>query len=86
MNTQQLIITIVPVFIVLAIFWLVLVYPNSLKERQEKEKAFAAKAGDRIVTRGGIEGKILEVRKETVLLQSDKSIFEIRRASIQEIL
>ena len=73
----------VPIALVLGIFYFVMVLP--MRKRQQKVQAFlqALKAGDRVVTSGGIYGSITRVNDQSVQLQIANNVrVEVSRAAI----
>src|SRR5438552_17421594 len=74
----------VPMLLVFGVFYLLLIRPQQKKQRQLQATIADLKAGDKVVTTGGIIGKISAVRETCFLICSaDKSIIEIAR-SVEE--
>jgi preprotein translocase subunit YajC len=72
-----------PIFMILAVFYVLLIRPQQKRQRELAETIAQLKAGDRIVTTGGIIGTITTVRDDTFLIRSaDKSILEVSRSAI----
>jgi preprotein translocase subunit YajC len=72
-----------PFVLVLAIFYFVILLPT--KRRQKKVQQFldSLKAGDRVITTGGIYGSITKVSERSIQLQiADKVRIEISKAAI----
>lgn len=69
-----------PLILMFAIFYFLLIRPQQKKAKQHKEYLSALKRGDYILTGGGIYGRIMEVHgdKLTVEIAKDLSI-EINR-------
>jgi preprotein translocase subunit YajC len=59
------------VFLVLivAVFYLFFIRPQSKKAKDQKKFREELKKGDRVVTIGGIHGKILEIRDTTFVIE-----------------
>ncbi len=56
------------------VMYFFLLRPQIRKQRKEKEYRQAVKVGDRIITNGGIHGKIMRMDEgSTVLIQIDKN-------------
>ena len=82
-GAQGLVSTLIPMVLILGIFYFVMVLP--MRKRQQKVQAFlqALKAGDRVITTGGVVGKITEVRETSFLIRSaEKTILEIARTAV----
>ena len=75
-----------PLFLIIAVFYLLLIRPQQKRQRQLQETIASLKIGDKIVTTGGIIGVITTVRDSSFLIRSaDKSILEIARSAIADI-
>jgi len=69
--------------LVFGVFYLLLIRPQQRKQRQLQATIAELKAGDKVVTTGGIVGKITEVRDTSFLIRSaDKTILEIARSAV----
>ena len=72
-----------PILLIIAVFYILLIRPQQKRQRELQETIAQLKAGDRIVTNGGIIGVITNVRDTSFLIRSaDKSILEISRSAI----
>ena len=69
----SLLVTMLPLLLIFVVFYLFIIRPQ--KKREEKRKAMieAVKKNDRIVTVGGIHGKVLQVDDASVLAEVDSS-------------
>ena len=69
--------------LVFGVFYLLLIRPQQRKQRELQATIAQLKAGDRVVTTGGIVGKITEVRETSFLIRSaEKTILEIARTAV----
>ncbi|MGI5818413.1 MAG: preprotein translocase subunit YajC [Armatimonadota bacterium] len=59
---------------VTAIFWFVVIRPTKKSQAEHKELIQNLAPGDRVVTVGGIYGKVLRVREETFDLEVAKGV------------
>ena len=72
--------------LIIGVFYMLLIRPQQKRQRQLQETIAQLKAGDRVVTTGGIIGTITTVRDTSFLIRSaDKSILEIARSSVAGI-
>jgi preprotein translocase subunit YajC len=70
----------------IAVFYVLLIRPQQKRQKQLQETISQLKAGDRIVTTGGVIGTITTVRDTSLLIRSaDKSILEIARSAVAGI-
>lgn len=79
----------VPLVLLLVVFYFLLIRPQQKKAKDHQELLKTLRAGDRVVTSGGIIGTITNVKEKTVVIRSaaeDKTKLEITKASVGEIL
>jgi preprotein translocase subunit YajC len=79
-------ITLMPWILIFGVFYLLLIRPQQKRQRALQEAISHLKAGDKIVTSGGVVGTITAVRDKTFLIRSgEKSILEVSRGAIAEL-
>ncbi|PWT81807.1 MAG: preprotein translocase subunit YajC [Acidobacteria bacterium] len=79
-------IQLLPIVLIFAVFYMLLIRPQQKRQRELQETISQLKAGDRIVTTGGVIGTITTVRDTSFLIRSaEKSILEIARTSVAGI-
>jgi preprotein translocase subunit YajC len=77
---------IVPMVLIIGVFYILLIRPQQQRQRKLQETVSQLKAGDRIVTTGGIIGTITSVKETSFLIRSaDKSILEVARSAVAGI-
>lgn len=77
------VIQILPFLLIFAVFYFLIIMPQRKRQQQLQSTIAALKAGDKIITTGGIIAKIAEVRDTSLLVRTaDKSILEISRAAV----
>ena len=65
------------------VFYFILFRPQQKRQQALREMVSQLKAGDKIITTGGIIATVTAVREKTLLVRSaDKTILEITRASV----
>ena len=62
---EQMLIQLMPLFLIFAIFYFLLIRPQQRRAKEHKEMVAAVQRGDNIVTSGGIRGKINKVIGDT---------------------
>lgn len=73
----------IPMVLVFGVFYLLLIRPQQRKQRELQSTIAQLKAGDKVVTTGGIIGTITAIRETSFLIRSaDKSILEIARSAV----
>jgi preprotein translocase subunit YajC len=72
-----------PFILVFAVFYFLIIMPQKRKQRELQETISNLKAGDRVVTTGGIIGTVTSVRDSSLILRSaDKSMIEVARSAV----
>ena len=66
------------------VFWFFMIRPQMKKQKELRKFRENLKAGDNVVTIGGIHGKILEIRDTTVLFQSEGTKLVLDKAAISQ--
>ena len=75
-----------PMLLIIGVFYMLLIRPQQKRQRELQRTIAELKAGDRVVTTGGVIGTITTVRDTSFLIRSaDKSILEIARSAIAGI-
>jgi preprotein translocase subunit YajC len=75
-----------PMVLIIAVFYLLLIRPQQKRQRDLQDTIAQLKAGDRIVTTGGVIGTITSVKDTSFLIRSaEKSILEIARSAVAGI-
>src|SRR5712675_2278396 len=73
----------VPFVLVLGIFYFIILLPMKRKQQKVQEFLESLKAGDRVITTGGIYGQVTRINDQTVQLQiADKIRIEVAKAAI----
>jgi preprotein translocase subunit YajC len=75
----------VPLILMFAIFYFLLIRPQQKKAKQHKEMINNLKVGDRIVTNGGLYGNIVRMSDMTLILEiADKVQVEMLRNTVAD--
>jgi preprotein translocase subunit YajC len=75
-----------PILLIIGVFYILLIRPQQKRQRELQETISQLKAGDRVVTTGGVIGTITNVRDTSFLIRSaEKSILEISRSAVAGI-
>jgi preprotein translocase subunit YajC len=73
----------IPMLLVFGVFYLLLIRPQQRKQRALQATIAQLKAGDKVITTGGVIGVITAVRDTSFLIRSaDKSMLEIARSAV----
>jgi preprotein translocase subunit YajC len=60
--------SLLPLFLILVVFYFFFIRPQTKKTKEQRKFREALKKGDKVVTIGGVHGKVLEVKETTVVL------------------
>lgn len=63
-----------PLIIIFAIFYFILIRPQQQRQKKHKEMLESLKVGDKVITIGGIYGVIREIKGEVFTLEISKDI------------
>lgn len=71
--------------IMVAVFYLFLIRPQRKREKEVKNLQDSLQVGDEIITTGGIVGIVVNIKEDTVVIEtgSDRSKVRIKRWAIQ---
>ncbi len=77
----------VPMIIIFAIFYFMLIRPQQRKEKERREMIDNVKTGERVMFSGGILGTITNTKENTVTVKiADGVKVEVARGGIQKVL
>jgi preprotein translocase subunit YajC len=72
-----------PLILIAVVFYFFIIRPQMKKAKEGKSFREAMQKGDKVVTIGGIHGKILEIKETTVVLEAEsKTRFVVERSAI----
>jgi len=68
------IMTFLPLILIIVVFYFFMIRPQMKKQKELATFRNSIAKGDKVVTTGGIYGKIVELKDNTVLLQVDDNV------------
>lgn len=68
------------------VFYFFMIRPQMKKQKDLKKFRERLKVGDKIVSIGGIHGKILEVSDSTVLVQSEGTKLRLEKSAVSQAM
>lgn len=72
-----------PIILIFVVMYMLLIRPQQKKTKEHQELIKRLKAGDKVITAGGIHGVITAVQDRTIVVQvSDNVRIEFSRSSI----
>ncbi len=72
--------------IIVVMFYFLLIRPQQKKQKEHASMLQSVRAGDKIVTSGGVIGVVITVKEKTLTLRSADAKFEITKSAIAEIV
>lgn len=80
--------TLIPLILLILVMYFLLIRPQKKREKAVNEMRSSLHVGDEIITIGGICGKIVKTREETIVVQvgAEKVKFEMMRWSVSKVV
>jgi len=67
--------TFLPLILIVVVFYFFMIRPQVKRQKETRKFRENLKKGDKVVTTGGIYGKITEMKETSVILQVDKEVY-----------
>ena len=79
---------ILPFLLLIVVFYFVLIRPQRKRDKETQQMRNSIQVGDEVTTVGGIVGLVVNIKEDTVVLETggDRSKIRIKRWAIQENL
>lgn len=71
-----------PYVLMIGVFYFLMIRPQQKRAKNEKEFESQLKAGDKIITKSGIHGKIAELAEKTVVIETMSGKLKLERSAI----
>jgi preprotein translocase subunit YajC len=82
----QGLVSFLPFVAIIAIFYLLIIRPQSKKQKETQRMLSTLKKGDKIVTIGGIHGTIQTVKENTLIVKVDDGVkLEFSRSAVSSL-
>ena len=84
-SALSLVVSMLPLVLVIVIMYFMLIRPQKKKEKETAKMRNNLQVGDEIVTAGGIVGRVVSLREDTLLIEtgSNNTTIRIKRGAIQ---
>lgn len=89
---MNMIVTILPLVLIIVLLYFMMIRPQRKREKETKAMINAMKVGDKVVTIGGICGKVAKIKDEFVFIetgnigtQDEKSIIKMERDAVKAV-
>ncbi|MBO6023900.1 MAG: preprotein translocase subunit YajC [Bacteroidales bacterium] len=71
------------IVLLIVVFWLFFIRPQSKKAKEEQKYRESLQKGDKVVTIGGLHGKVVEVKETTVIISlSPNNEVEVEKSAL----
>lgn len=74
----------IPLILIVVVFYFFMMRPQMKKQKELKKFRENLAVGDKVVTIGGVHGKILEINDATVLVNSEGSKIRFEKSAISQ--
>ena len=74
-----------PFIIVLGVMYFMLISPQKKREKKLQELRNTLEIGDGVVTAGGIVGRVINIKEDTIVIESASSKIRVKRWAISEV-
>ncbi|MBF8436043.1 preprotein translocase subunit YajC [Halanaerobiaceae bacterium Z-7014] len=83
---MELILSLVPWILIFGVFWFFLIRPQKKQQKEHQDMLSNLQVGDKIVTAGGIKGKIVKIKDNIVRLRVSSNVdIDLLKSSISHI-
>lgn len=84
---QNTIMTFAPILLLIVVFYFLLIRPQKKREKSIQAMRSSLKVGDKLVTIGGIHGKVVKLNDDKLVIETnpDKTKIEITRWAVSSI-
>lgn len=87
---MEMIVSLLPLILVFVVFYFIMIRPQKKQQKKQAEMRNALKVGDKIVTIGGICGKIAKIKDEYVWIETgmpgapdDKAFIKFKKIAVE---
>ena len=89
---MAMLVSMAPLLLMILVMYFIMIRPQRKKEKELKAQIAAMKVGDKVVTIGGICGKVVRIKDDYVFIESgnvgtpdEKSVIKFERSAIKTI-
>lgn len=85
---QAFVYNILPIIAMLGLFYAIVFIPENKRKKRYNEMINSLKVNDEVLTRGGIMGKIINLKEDYVIIESgpDRSRFKLSKQGISNVI
>ncbi len=83
----SLLVNLLPIVAIFIIFYFILIRPQQKKQKEHRNMVSELKRGDKIVTNGGLYGKVVDVKEHVIVMKiSDDIKVELVKTAVATVL
>jgi len=71
-----------PFLLIIVVMYFMMIRPQQKRAKLEKEFERGLKSGDRVITKSGIHGRIVELSEDTVVIETMAGKLKLERSAI----
>ena len=71
-----------PYILMIGVFYFLMIRPQQKRAKSEKEFESQLKSGDKIITKSGIHGRIVELAEKTIVIETMSGKLKLERSAI----
>lgn len=73
--------------LIFAVFYFLFIRPSQMQQKKHKEMIESLQKGDKVVSSGGIHGKVTQIKDSTVKMKvNDKTEIELEKGMVKKVL
>lgn len=74
-----------PFVVVLGVMYFMLISPQKKREKKMQDMRNSLEIGDGVVTAGGIVGRVINIKEDTIVIESASSKIRLKRWAVSEV-
>ena len=74
-----------PFVVVLAVMYFMLISPQKKREKKMQDLRNSLEIGDGVVTAGGIVGRVISIKEDTIVIESASSKIRLKRWAVSDV-
>src|SRR5437867_2396218 len=80
------IVSFAPIILIFVMFYFLIMYPQGKEKKKREEMLKNIQRGDRVLTRGGIYGTVVDIRDQVLILKiNENSKIEVERSYVETV-
>lgn len=74
--------------LILVVFYFMLIRPQRKQEKKQRDMRSALKTGDRVITTGGVTGRVVNIKDEEITIETSvaRTMVTFRREAIMTVI